>query len=137
MSTGRRRRAVGASVLVVEDHADTAELYASALRAAHYDVEVAVDGAHAILAAQRMRPNVILMDLALPRVNGWEAAQTIRHDLAMKAPWIIAVTARSERHNLDRAYAAGCDAVLLKPVVPAEIIDAVEVGLARARARLP
>lgn len=111
------------------------ELYASTLRSAGYVVETATNGDEAIERARRTNPALILMDLAMPQKDGWAAVDAIRHDAELKKAWVIAVTARSERHDHDRAYSVGCDAILLKPAEPSEILGAVASGLARAAAR--
>lgn len=126
---------IAATILVVDDHADTRLLYESVLRAAGYIVETAASGAEAIARAKEVTPTVVLMDLAMPTTDGWEASSTLKSDPATKAAWIVAITARSERHDIDRAYSAGCDTVALKPVEPSELLRLVEAGIARANSR--
>ncbi len=133
MSTRRVRKADLPRVLVVDDDADTREMYANALVEAGYDVATAETGHEAIIAARRTHPEVVLMDLAMPVLDGWDAAQTLKSAPVTSTAWVIAVTARSERHDIDRAYAAGCDVVALKPITPGEIVTLVAAGRARAR----
>ncbi len=135
MSTRRVRKATPPRVLVVDDDADTREMYANALREAGYEVETAETGHEAIIAARQTQPEVVLMDLTMPVLDGWDAAQTLKSAPMTSAAWVIAVTARSERHDIDRAYAAGCDVVALKPIPPNEIVALVAAGRSRARAR--
>lgn len=79
-------------------------------------------------------PAAILMDLAMPRMDGWEATQTLKSAPATKDIWIIAVTGQLERHAIDRAQAAGVDAFATKPVEPDELVRLVAAGVARGRA---
>lgn len=134
-TTQRRPKASGTIVLVVEDHPDTLELYATTLRDDGYIVETAENGAEAIDRARKVAAQVILMDLAMPQLDGWGAIEAIRQDSGCKDAWIVAVTARSERHDHDRAYSAGCNAIVLKPAEPSDILAAVRGGLAQRRWR--
>lgn len=131
-----RRKALE-TVLVVDDHEDTRTLYATILADAGYTTETASTGHEAIVLARRHKPVVVLMDLAMPVMDGWNATQTLKSAPATRDAWLIVVTARSERHDIDRAYAAGCDAVLLKPVDPEALVQAVRAGVSRASRRRP
>ena len=137
MTTGTRRRpkVSATTVLVVDDHADTRLLYENVLRNAGYVVETAATGEEAITRAQKTSPTIVLMDLAMPTLDGWEAARALKAAPTTKAAWIVAITARSERHDIDRAYAAGCDSVALKPVEPKDLLHIVEAGIARVKSR--
>lgn len=92
---------------------------------------MASTGHEAVAAARRHRPSVILMDLEMPGMDGWDATQTLKSAPATRCAWTIVVTARTERHDIDRAYAAGCDSLLLKPVAPELLLRAVRAGLSR------
>jgi len=118
---------------VVDDHGDTLRLYASYLADAGYRVECAENGDEAVVLARRSKPSVIVMDLKMPRVDGWEATQTLKSAPATKDIWIIAVTGLLERHVVDRAQAAGVDAFAMKPVDPDELVKLVASGIARTR----
>ena len=93
----------------------------------------AQNGDDAVVLARRSKPSVIVMDLKMPRVDGWEATQTLKSAPATKDIWIIAVTGLLERHVVDRAQAAGVDAFAMKPVDPDELVKLVASGIARTR----
>lgn len=132
MSTGRPK-ATTPLVLVVEDHDDTRRLYATHLEAAGYRVETAENGDEAIVLARRSMPDAIVMDLAMPRVDGWEATQTLKSAPKTRNIWIIAVTGMLERRFVDRAQAAGVDSLVHKPVEPHELVRRVASGIAHTR----
>lgn len=105
-------------VLIVDDHRDTADTLASMLGLLGYDVRTAYDGASAITAAEQFRPDVMLMDIGMPRFNGFQVAQRIRAQ-----PWaaqvvLIAVTAWDREEDRRSSQDAGFDAHLCKPVDP-------------------
>jgi len=102
-------------VLLVDDVDDTRGAYAELIRMAGFRVEQAKDGIEAVQKAAAIRPDVILMDLGMPRLNGWEAARQIRSGDTTRAIPIIALTAHAVPQYLEVARAAGCDSVLLKP----------------------
>ena len=110
------------SVLIVEDHYDSSEFFASAAKAEGHNVRIAADGADAIRLAAEEWPDLILLDLALPIVDGFEVARQIRAlEGNRNRPVIIGVTALSES-DCDQALVAGCDDCLRKPVAP-EILE--------------
>jgi len=102
--------------LVVDDNRDSADSMAAFLRLLGHEVQTANDGIEAIESAERFRPDIILMDIGMPRLNGYEATQRIR-----KQPWgqeiaIIALTGLGQDADRERSRAARCDAHLVKPV---------------------
>lgn len=120
------------TVLIVDDHDDTRAVFAEALRSAGYAVEVASHGWEAVALARRHRPRVIVMDLAMPGLDGWDTTQTLKSAPATRDAWMIVVTARSDPADLERAWAAGCDATLQKPIHPSKLIEAVRSGMKNA-----
>ncbi len=139
MSSGSRPRFDVPVVLIVDDSEDNRELFAMCLERLGYRIELAVDGVDGLERARSTFPDVILMDLAMPNMDGFEATRQIRQDPDLRSTHIIAVTAFSDLVNTQRALAAGCNAILAKPCPPdvltACVENAVEGSRARGRAR--
>jgi len=102
-------------LLVVEDFEELYELYSDFLAGAGYAVEGTNNGVEAVIEARRLSPDLILMDLALPRMNGWEAIELLKHDDATAHIPVIALTGHVKTQFADLARHAGADVVLLKP----------------------
>jgi len=105
-----------ATILVVEDSPDIRALMKLLLEAEGHRVALAGDGQAAIAATSRERPDLILMDLSLPVLSGWEAARQIKADPSIAATPILAVTAHAMHGDRERALAAGCDGFIPKPI---------------------
>jgi CheY-like chemotaxis protein/anti-sigma regulatory factor (Ser/Thr protein kinase) len=123
------RRTYGAAdrrrptVLAVDDSKENRDFLAQLLEQ-HYRVLLAEDGKRAIEIARTERPDLILMDLSLPVVDGWEATRTIKSDAALRHIPIIAVTAHAAKEDWDGIRAAGCNGFLAKPVDEKALFDA-------------
>src|SRR3954453_14967427 len=104
-----------ASVLVVDDDQDNREMLAEYLTLVGCTVAIASSGVEALVVAEAMRPQVMLMDLALPGIDGWEATRRVKAHPLLKQTVGIAVTAHSLPKHREEALHAGCDAVVLKP----------------------
>ncbi len=104
------------TVLVVEDNPDNMLLIQDVLQALDYTVIEAWDGESGVDAARAERPNLILMDLSLPRMDGWTAAKLIKEDPELAHIPIIALTAHAMVGDRERALEAGCDDYLAKPI---------------------
>ena len=131
-TTGVRRKNVAAAppfVLVVDDVEDNRELYGVYFTFAGFRVAQAADGEEALARVAKEKPDLVIMDLSMPRMDGWEATRLIKSNPRTKSVIVIVVTGHATPHDLDRAKAAGADEVLTKPCVP-------EALLARARALL-
>ncbi len=102
-------------VLVVEDVDMNRELMVQLLED-QYEVIEAVNGQEGVEAAERERPELILMDLSLPVMNGWEATRRLKASPNLKAIPIIALTAHAMKGDRETALAAGCDDYLVKPL---------------------
>jgi two-component system, cell cycle response regulator DivK len=102
-------------ILIVEDVEYNRELLVQLLEE-DYDVVTAADGAAGIEAAARHQPDVILMDLSLPGVDGWEATRRLKARPETEAIPVIALTAHAMQGDEDRARACGCDDYLTKPI---------------------
>jgi histidine kinase len=111
------------TVLVVDDSKENRDFLAQLL-GKHYRVLVAEDGKKAIDVTQTERPDLILMDLSLPVVDGWDATRTIKSDAKLRWIPIIAVTAHAAKEDWDGIRAAGCDSFLAKPVDETALFEA-------------
>lgn len=106
----------GRRILVVDDNRDAAHMLCLVLQLAGNDTQVAFDGAEAIAAAERYRPDVILMDIGMPNVNGYDAARQIRLQPWGKDIVLVALTGRGQEDDRKRSAEAGFNGHLLKPV---------------------
>ncbi len=105
-----------ARILIAEDSPDIRALIQMLLEAAGHEVVAVNDGRAAVAQARAVRPDLILMDLSLPILSGWEATRQIRADVASAAIPILAVTAHAMQGDRERALAAGCDGFIPKPI---------------------
>lgn len=105
-----------ARILVVEDSPDIRVLIRMLLEAAGHEVMTASDGRAGVDAVRTERPDLVLMDLSLPVLSGWEAAKEIKEDPATASIPIVAVTAHAMHGDRERALAAGCDGFIPKPI---------------------
>jgi len=106
------------TILVVDDHEDSRLIMRLWLGYQGRRVLEAADGHECLSIARRERPDVIVLDLVLPRMNGWEAAQALRRDPATAAIPIVALTAALLPEDQERALRAGCEIVVAKPAPP-------------------
>jgi CheY-like chemotaxis protein len=106
----------GDRILVVEDNPDNMILITDILASLNYQILQAVDGEQGIAMAVAERPDLILMDLSLPRLDGWTAVQRLKADPELKHIPIIALTAHALIGDRERALAAGCNDYLSKPI---------------------
>lgn len=103
-------------ILVVDDNSMILHLIEVLLRDAGYDVETATNGREALDAISRCRPALVLMDIQLPDANGLELTRMLKRREARNSPRIVAVTAYALREDRERAFAAGCDGFIAKPI---------------------
>jgi two-component system cell cycle response regulator DivK len=118
-------------ILVVEDDPDNRRLVVKVLGVDGYGTLEAADGESAVEVARREHPDAILMDLALPRMDGWAAARRLKGDPGTADIPIIALTAFAMLGDEERAREAGCDAYLPKPCRPQAIREVVARLVAR------
>lgn len=121
-------------VLVVDDYLEAREICAEYLGFHGFRVATAEDGEEALAKAFELIPDVILMDLSLPRLDGWAATRRLKDDPRTRTIPIVALTGHAQSTERDRALAAGCDDVITKPVVPRDLLAQVERHLGRSRA---
>ncbi len=105
-----------ARILVVEDSPDIRALVQMLLESAGHEVSTASDGQEGVRAARSVHPDLILMDLSLPVLSGWEATRAIKADPVTSRIPVIAVTAHAMQGDRERALAAGCDGFVAKPI---------------------
>jgi two-component system cell cycle response regulator DivK len=103
-------------ILVVEDNMDNYELVRFVLERAGYDVFLAVNGRDGVAAARLQKPDLILMDLSMPEMDGWAATEKIKTDESTKEIPLYALTAHTLPRDRFRAMEAGCDGYISKPI---------------------
>jgi CheY-like chemotaxis protein len=113
-------------VLVVDDHDDSRTIERLVLESVGFRVAEARTGREGLRVAADQRPAVVLLDMVLPEIDGWEIARQLRCDPETRNAVIIAVTALASHDDHDRAILAGCDEVLTKPVPPTSLLGTVK-----------
>ena len=126
----------GFRVLVVDDNRDVADSTAMLARMAGYDVHLAYDAAVAIDSARRLQPDVVLLDIGLPGIDGYEVAQRIGTAASAVKPWIVAISGYGQDEHRMRSKAAGIDHHIVKPIDPGVLLELL-AALESARNRLP
>jgi two-component system, cell cycle response regulator DivK len=119
MGDGKKRQAL---ILVVDDFDDGREMYAAYLRFAGFRVEEAANGTEALEKSFSLLPDLILMDLSLPGIDGWEATRQLKGDPRTTKIPVVALTGHALEGHSQRAKAAGCDAFITKPCVPEDLL---------------
>jgi two-component system cell cycle response regulator DivK len=116
-------------ILVVEDEKDNRQILRDLLGNAGYELTEAQNGEEAIAAVAKRRPNLILMDIQLPIIDGYEATRRIRTNPDLRSVPIIAVTSCALAGDKDKALAAGCDGYVSKPYSPRDLLAKVRTYL--------
>lgn len=129
MSADRRK-----TILLVEDNEDNLVVYRTILEHVGYTVIEARDGEEGVSRASERLPDLILMDISIPKLDGWEATQRLKSAEATRPIPIIALTAHALEEDRQKAAQVGCDGYLAKPVEPRRVVQEVErfVGPAAA-----
>jgi CheY-like chemotaxis protein len=109
-------------VLVVEDYEDAREMYAAYLQFSGFEVAEAGNGVEAIEKTQSLLPDIVLMDLALPKMDGWEATRRLKEDTRTRHIPIVALTGHALAGHAEGARQAGCDAFVTKPCLPEDLV---------------
>ena len=120
-------------VLVVDDYPDNREMITELLGLVGLRVVEARDGVEALERAVALRPSLVLLDVALPRVDGWEVARRLRADPGLRGTRILVVTGDTRVDVLARARSAGCDGVVTKPFAPEALLATVNAWVGAAR----
>jgi two-component system cell cycle response regulator DivK len=116
----------------VDDDRDQREMYSRYLTWRGFRVETAGDGLQALNLVRVSTPDAIVMDLALPHLDGWEASRRLKEDPLTRRIPILACTGHVLRASLERAMDAGCDAWVVKPCLPEDLLDEIRRMLSRA-----
>lgn len=114
------------TVLLVEDNEDNLVVYRTILEHVGYEVIEARDGEEGVSRARSEIPDIILMDISIPKIDGWEATVRLKGEDETSAIPIIALTAHALEEDRAKAMRAGCDGYLAKPVEPRRVVQEVE-----------
>lgn len=114
-------------VLLVEDNEMNRDMLSRRLERKGYRVSIAVDGQEGIDKTKDLKPDIVLMDMSLPIVDGWEATRTLKTDVALRHIPIIALTAHAMAEDRSRAIDSGCDEYDTKPVELPRLIDKINM----------
>ena len=113
-------------VLIIEDNEDNLSLMRLLLERAEYEVLAAEEGMTGLKIASQEQPDIILLDLAMPEMDGWEVARALKTNIQTQNIPIIVVTAHALPKDRERAFQAGCDAFIVKPFSVAKLIEEIE-----------
>jgi len=122
-----------AKILLVEDNDMNRDMLSRRLQRKGHDILMAADGMQAILMAESEAPDIIILDMSLPVIDGWEAAQRLKSSATTRSVPIIALTAHAMSGDRERALAAGCDDYDTKPVDFPQLLAKIDALLARPR----
>jgi two-component system cell cycle response regulator DivK len=109
-------------ILIVEDTEDNRQILRDLLTAAGYELIEAVDGAAGVAMAAKHKPDLVLMDIQLPLVDGYEATRRIKADPDLRHIPVVAVTSYALSGDEEKARAAGCDGYIAKPFSPRQLL---------------
>ena len=133
-----KRGAVAPLVLLVDDFQDNREMYAEFLRFSGLRVEEAANGLEALDKTLALLPDLVVMDLSLPGIDGWEATRRLKADARTKHIPVLALTGHALAGYSEGAREAGCDAFVTKPCLPEELLAEIKRvldGRGRPRSR--
>ncbi|MBD3216601.1 MAG: response regulator [Candidatus Lokiarchaeota archaeon] len=116
-------------ILLVEDNEMNRDMLSRRIARRGFEVTTAVDGAEAIAMAKEASPDLILMDMSLPTIDGWEATRRIKAKPETSAIPIIALTAHAMEGDREKALAAGCDDYDTKPINFSRLMDKIRASL--------
>ena len=117
-------------ILLVEDQEMNRDMLSRRLKKKGYEVAIAVDGAEGVEKARSESPELILMDMSLPVMDGWEATRRLKADEATRSIPVVALTTHAMSTDRDKALEAGCDAYETKPVELPRLLETMEKLLA-------
>ena len=123
------------TILIVEDNEMNREMLSRRLEKRGFDIILAFDGQAGIEAAAARKPDLILMDLSLPFVDGWQATQRLKADVALRQIPVIALSAHAMATDRDKALGAGCDDFDTKPIDLPRLMGKIDALLTRTAER--
>ena len=129
-SAERPERTPGKLILIVDDFQDNREMYTQYLGFVGYRVAEAVDGQDALVKSAALLPDLVVMDLSLPGLDGWEATRRLKKDPRTKNVPVVAVTGHAFAGADEKAMDAGCDGYITKPCLPADLVGEIRRVLA-------
>ena len=115
-----------AKVLLVEDQEDNRDMLSRRLKKRGYEVAIAVDGAEGVEKARSEAPDLILMDMSLPVMDGWEATRILKSEDDTRSIPVVALTAHAMSTDREKAFEAGCDAYETKPIELPRLLETME-----------
>src|SRR4029079_757390 len=119
----------GKRILVIEDHEENRRLLRDLLTSFGYELIEAVTGEEGLVVAKAEGPDLILMDIQLPGIDGYETTRRVKQDPSLRQTPVIAVTSYALSGDDVKAFAAGCDAYVTKPFDPAELLEKIREHL--------
>ena len=120
-----------AKILIAEDEPDIRDLVAFTLRFAGYEVVTASNGEDAVILAPKEVPDLILMDVRMPRMTGYDACRLIKTEERLKDIPVVFLSAKGQESEIQTGLGAGAEEYLLKPFAPDQLIDRVRSILAK------
>jgi two-component system cell cycle response regulator DivK len=120
-------------ILLVEDNEMNRDMLSRRLVRKGFEVVIAVDGGQAVTMAESERPDLILMDMSLPVIDGWEATRRVKADAKTAHIPVIALTAHAMSGDREKAFGAGCDDYDTKPIEMPRLLEKIEALLVRSQ----
>lgn len=117
-------------ILIAEDNPEGAELLEAYLDGADYDIEVATDGDDTLRKVQTFQPDLILLDVMMPKISGFEVCKRLRAKPETRGIVVLMITALDQHHDIDRAVEAGTNDFLTKPINKSELLLRIKAALA-------
>jgi CheY-like chemotaxis protein len=122
-----------AKILLVEDNEMNRDMLSRRLHRKGFEVVIAVDGGQAVAMAESERPDLILMDMSLPVIDGWEATRRVKADAKTAHIPVIALTAHAMSGDREKAFGVGCDDYDTKPIEMPRLLEKIEALLVRSK----
>jgi len=122
-----------AKILLVEDNEMNRDMLSRRLLRKGFEVVIAVDGGQAVAMAESEQPDLILMDMSLPVIDGWEATRRVKADAKTAHIPVIALTAHAMSGDREKAFGVGCDDYDTKPIEMPRLLEKIEVLLVRSK----